>query len=193
MVDKIDTYSNPGQELEQRLRNNLALAVEAVSGDINANPLKVFPAKGKAERRADIGFDSTKLTTVQEQAFRFAMSELGPGRELNHEPAEVGLASGYSALLEGGQAHKMIAELNIITESDILPGAIILSADAERQIPDAEKELTSKVMKLDENEVGETEYQIARQVLENCKGFVESSEETLPYGYTADGELTHGT
>lgn len=191
MVDKSDISKNPAQELEQHTRNNLALAAEAVSGVIGADPLAVFPAQGKAERRADIEFDSTNLTPEQEQAFRKAMSELGPGRESNQTPAEVGLTSGYTALLEGGQAHKMVAELNIVTDSGILPGAIILSADAERKISDSEKEITSKVLVIDKDEVGETEYEIAKQVLKGCQGFVGSSEEVLPFGYTSDGELTH--
>ena len=101
MVDKSDIFKNPVQELEQRTRSNLALAVEAVSGDIGADPLVVFPAQGKAERRADIEFDITNLTLEQEQAFRSAMGKLGPGRESNQTPAVVGLTSGFTALLEG--------------------------------------------------------------------------------------------
>ena len=191
MVDKSDIFKNPVQELEQRTRSNLALAVEAVSGDIGADPLVVFPAQGKAERRADIEFDITNLTLEQEQAFRSAMGKLGPGRESNQTPAVVGLTSGFTALLEGGQAHKMVAELNIVTESEVLPGAIILSADAERQISDSEKDLTSQVLKLDKDEVGETEYEVAKQVLKSCGDFIESPEEILPFGYTGTGELTH--
>lgn len=191
MVDKSDMYKNSNLELEQRMRSNLALAASAVSGEINPNPLEVFPAQGSAERRADIEFDGTNLTDEQEQAFRLAMSELGPGRESNQTPAEVGLSSGYTALLEGGQVHKMVAELNIVTESEVLPGAIILSADAERKISDSEKKLTSKILELDEIEVGETEYDVAKQVLSSCEGFGESTEETLPFSYTSTGELTH--
>src|SRR3989344_6354681 len=83
----------------------LAEAVAAINPESSSiTPLEIFPEPG--ERRADTEFT---LPPKQESAFRTAMAKLGIGRETNMTAEDVGLSSGYLAIIEGGQAHKMAA------------------------------------------------------------------------------------
>ncbi len=196
MVDKDRDYKDlqlSVQEIEGRLKENLTRAVEAVTGDATQNPLEVFPNPADKERRQDVEFSGVELNEEQEVAFRDAMSELGVGRESNRDATMVGLDDGYLAFLEGGQSHKMLAELNITAESAVKPSVVILSGDSERNIPENEQTLTAKVLGLPLEDVGATEYEVAEQVFRAHPDFVAQEEVILPYGYTIDGELTHET
>src|SRR3989344_8871349 len=96
-------------ETLERQAHALAGAVVAVGPENSAaSPLEIFPEPG--ERRADTEFS---LPPEQESAFRTAMAKLGIGRETDLTATEIGLRSGYVAIIEGGQAHKMVAELNV--------------------------------------------------------------------------------
>lgn len=192
MVDRDSQYQEPHlsmQEIEGRLRSNLTRAVEVVTGDASQNPLEVFPNPADKERREDVEF-GVELDEQQEEAFRAAMSEFGIGREANRDATELGLPHGYLAMLEGGQGHKMLAELHVTTQSDVKPSVIILSGDAERALPEKEQTLTASVLGIDTEDVGSTEFEVAEQVLRTHPDFVAQEEVILPYGYTLDGELT---
>lgn len=186
--DNISSMQDASHEIEQRLRGGLVRAVEAITGDASQNPLDVFPNPADKERREDVEF-GVELTADQEVAFRSAMAELGIGRESNRDAAMVGLPDGYLALLEGGQAHKMLAELNITAETAIRPRAIILAGDTERAIPEKEQEVTARVLGINREQVGATEAAVAEQILRAHPDFVPEDESVLPYGYTIDGEL----
>lgn len=193
MVDKDRNLKEPqlsAKEIEERLKEGLARAVESITGDATQNPIEVFPNPADKERRQDIEF-GVELSEDQEVAFRDAMSEIGIGRETNRDAATVGLEEGYLALLEGGQSHKMLAELNITSESVVKLGVIIMSGDSERAISDKEQTLTAKVLGLSAEDVGTTEYEVAEQVFRAHHDFVAQEEVVLPYGYTIDGKLTH--
>jgi hypothetical protein len=179
----------PHLEVEQRMRSNLSRAVEAVTGDGALDPLQVFPDPADKERREDIVFEKT-LDETQEALFRGAMAEMGIGREANRDAAELGLPEGYLALLEGGQAHKMLAELTVTVGSDVKPGVIVMSGDAERVVAEKECELTARILGLTMDQVGATEVEIAEQVLRVHPDFIEQEEKVLPYGYTMAGALT---
>src|SRR3990167_6658346 len=122
----------------------LAEAVEAVDPHAgNKSIFEIFPEP--CERRADTEFSL---------------------------PAEVGLHNGYVAIIEGGQAHKMAAELAVILQGDIQPSLIVIAASADRIIPPVgadkvqERETTARILGLSPDEVGGTEYEVARQVIE---------------------------
>lgn len=192
MVDMDNQFREPqtsAQEIEQRMRTSLEAAVVAVTGEATHNALEVFPDPATKERREDVDF-GVELAEESETAFRAAVAELGVGRETNRAPEALGLSDGYVAFLEGGQAHKMMAELNVVAVSDVAPSVVIISGDAERNIPDKERTVTSGVLAIEEAEVGTTEAEVAEQVLRAHPEFVEASEQVLPYGYTIDGQLT---
>lgn len=192
MVDMDDQYREPqlsNREIAEQLQTNLATAVEAVTGDAARDPLEVFPNPADQERREDVEFGA-ELTGDQEDAFRSAMAELGIGRETNRDAAEVGLADGYLAFLEGGQSHKMLAELNVTDAASVRPSVIVISGDSGRAIPEKERALTSKVLGIEEEAVGQTEAEVAEQVFRAHAAFEPQEEQILPYGYTQDGELT---
>lgn len=176
-----------------RMQQAIARATEAVAGDPNDGPLKVFPNPKSKERREDVVFDADNLSSEQEACFRAAMAELGPGREddkgldisrLSNEGSETRNPDHdpdkyeWEAVLEGGQGHKVKSELDLVLEQDILPGMIVLSGSPDRILPDAEKEITAKVLGIKVSEVADTELGVERQVAECHKEFVADSEET---------------
>ncbi len=170
----------------------LAEAVEAVDPHAgNKSIFEIFPEPG--ERRADTEFS---LPAEDEVRFREAMAKLGIGRETNLTAAEVGLHNGYVAIIEGGQAHKMAAELAVILQGDIQPSLIVIAASADRVIPPVgadkvqERETTARILGLSPDEVGGTEYEVARQVIESIPKFTKIYKDIdTGAAYDMNGEL----
>ena len=187
--DQQDELMRASREVELRMQTGLSHAVEAIAGNADADPFAIFPDPSAKERRADVEFP-TELTPDQELAFRSAMVELGIGRTTNRGAEEVGLSEGYTALMEGGQGHKMVAELNLIMDSETLPGQLIISGDSGRKLPEAERGVTAGVLGIEEGVVGETEADVAAQVLTLHKDFQPEEPQVLPIGYTQNGEIT---
>ncbi|HVV66799.1 MAG TPA: hypothetical protein VHB72_01855 [Candidatus Saccharimonadales bacterium] len=153
-----------------RMQQALARATEAVVGQPGADPLEVFPDPKSEERREDVAFDAGNLTEEQEAHFRVAMADLGPGRERSVGAFETGLARGYNAVLEGGQAHKMMAELELVLEDHVQPRQIIITGGV-RKLGDKERELTARLLGMEIDEVGETEFDVACQVIKRHPKF----------------------
>lgn len=176
----------PGFEKEQevigRIRKGLSAAAEAITGNPDTDPLLVFPDPADAERREDIKF-AVPLNAQQEAAFREAMAGLGLGRKSNWGAEEAGLETGYLAFLEGGQGHKMLAELNLAVNSRVRPGMIILSGDSGRILPEDERNLTAKVLGREVEDVGENEYEVAKQVFAAHPQFEAVEPVTWPIGF----------
>lgn len=157
-----------------KMAHALAEAVAAVEPENSTtSPLEIFPEPG--ERRADTEYS---LPPEQEMAFREAMARLGIGRESNINATEAGLKDGYIAVIEGGQAHKMIAELNVVLSDKITrPRRIIITATPDRPIKPVEedkakeREVTASVLGIDNEEVGETELDVAKQVAVHTPNF----------------------
>ncbi len=158
----------PRQETLEIMRSTVDKAAEIVSGEAGADPLKVFPDPKQKERRADVNFDKT-LSLDQTDAFRGVMLDLGPGREESIGASEAGLAEGYGAVLEGGQAHKMMAELDLVLSDEIQPSFILITGAGPdgRPIPDGEKDLTAGLLDIEVDGVGDNEFEIAKQVIRN--------------------------
>ena len=164
-----------------RMRQAISRAVEAITGDPNADPLEVFPDPRSKERREDVVFDADNLTADQESDFRGAMAELGPGREDSIGAQEKGLQEGYNAVLEGGQIHKFLAELKLVLDDPVQPRQLVITGSV-RPIPDKEKELTAKLLGIPLDEVGDTEFEVECQAIklhpkfepfpEGVKGFL---------------------
>jgi hypothetical protein len=146
------------------MQQALARAVEAVTGNPEADPLEVFPDPRSKERREDVVFGADNLTPEQEADFRAAMAELGPGREESTGAQQAGLLEGYNALLEGGQVHKMMTELELVLGDEVQPRQIIITGGV-RELVDKEKELTAKLLGVEVDEVGNTEFDVACQVI----------------------------
>ncbi len=172
------------QEVLTRSQEALGVAITIMSPETSdADPLDVFPAP--AERRADDpGLD---LDERQERALRETVAGLGFGRESNRTMSELGISSGH-VILEGGQAHKMMAEaLLVVSDKEAAPASITLSASPFRKVAGAEAELTSRVLGIAEDQLGATEYDVARQVAERVPGYVALvQEEVLPVAYDID-------
>jgi len=181
------------RETLDRMAFVLAEAVAAVEpANSTASPLEIFPEPG--QRRADTEFS---LPAEQETAFRAAMSKLGMGREIDQTASEVGLKDGYVAIIEGGQAHKMIAELNtVLSDPAVRPSAIVVAATPDRIIPDPasdkakEKEVTARVFNTDIESIPETEYDVAQQVIYKIPDLLAQRLAVLELSYDMDGNVS---
>lgn len=182
------------RETLDKMAHAMAEALAAVEPENSGvSPLEVFPEPG--QRRADTEFD---LPAQQESSFRQAMAKLGIGRETNLGATEVGLRPDFVAIIEGGQAHKMVAEINLIlADQSTRPSEIIVAATPHRTIPPheedkaKEREVTAKVLSIGRDEVGENEYQVAEQIARSIPGFIAGPpQNTLKAGYTLEGEIT---
>jgi len=175
-----------------KMAGALAEAVVAVEpANSGASPLEIFPEPG--ERRADTEYT---LDTGQETALREAMAKLGVGRETNLTASEAGLRNGYVAIIEGGQAHKMLAEIFVVlSDATAKPSAIIIAATPERAIPATdedkakEREITARVLGLNTDSVGPTEYDVAQQVAYKIPRMQPRPVEVLHFGYSIEGEV----
>ncbi|MDB5166334.1 MAG: hypothetical protein JWM37_406 [Candidatus Saccharibacteria bacterium] len=175
-------------QIEQALER----ATLAVTGEEGHDPLEVFPNPATAERRADVAWDP-RLTEDQEQAFRSSMAEIGPGRPTDIGPAEVGFGNiDYVAVLEGGQPHKMVAQLQVVRAHgrDLMPGMIVQTASADRTIGANERAFMAGHLGCEESEVADTELGVAEQILRHEADFeAVGSEATLEDAYVA-GEVS---
>jgi hypothetical protein len=163
----------------ERIRATMIEAAQIASGEFEPNPLEVFPAQGKAERRADIEWVSG-MGEVQEEVFRNTVAQLGPGRMESVGPVERGLRDGeYVAVTEGGQPHKIVAELNMLRASSERPAAYVITGSSGRQIKDNEKAFMAEYTDKDESEIAPTEFGIAKQILEAQEGYQPESSTTI--------------
>lgn len=138
------------------------------------------------ERRADTelpeGFEYTeeKETAIR----RIASEKLGIGIDHDITPEIAGLHLQGLMVIEGGQSHKMLAELSVALNGDF-SGPIILSATEHRVIRQTgddpkirERANTAALLGLAEDEVGSTEYDVAIQVATIVPGFEAVAERT---------------
>lgn len=167
-----------------KMASALAEAVVAVEpANSAAGPLEIFPEPG--ERRADTEFS---LPPEKDTALRVALAKLGIGRETNENGTEVGLVREYVSVIEGGQAHKMLAELNVAL-TDENSGNIIIAATPDRKIPQAaedkvgEREITAKILRISPDEVGATEYDVALQLVSRHAAIEALRPLNLAFGY----------
>ena len=188
------TAEQKAGETLDRMAHALAEAAAAAEPDERRSLLEIFPEPG--ERRADTEFN---LPPEQEEKFREAMAKLGIGRETNLTATEVGLRDDYVAIIEGGQAHKMVAELDtVLSDKFTKPSAIFVAASPERAIPAAEvdkakeRETTARVLGIDVDDVMHTEYDVAQQIIYKTPGLYPDRVLIPNFGYNLDGQLLAG-
>lgn len=166
----------------------LRRSVEIVTNDPEADPLAVFPPPGPKRETGGFGLH---LTDDQEIALRQAAAELGFGRRTDVTAADAGLLSGYTAILDGGQIHKVLAELKLILDGTVRPSVFVFGATAQRRINSADsgdaKEVASIRWQLglnDEEPIDDNEYGITLRLLAKIPGFVPLLEPKITsFGY----------
>lgn len=159
-----------------RAEGILHRAVEVVAPQTpDADPLEVFPAPGEV-RAEDTGM---LLTAEQVADLRECAAELGFGRETDRTLSEQGLR-GAVVIIEGGQPHKMKAEMLMVTEdSTAHPKRIYVAASPHRELTNsAEQESARRQV----GEVPQTEYDVAGMLIESLPGF-KADEYSLNFGY----------
>lgn len=167
------------ETLLNQSKDALQRAVRVVSPENpDANPLEVFPAPNTL-RAEDPGL---VLTPEQETELRFAAAELGFGRATDRRLSEQNIR-GAHVIIEGGQPHKMLAEAQLVVEDpDAMPSSIIFSASQKRSITnEAEKQSAEKLL----GRVGDTEYQVAKDVIASLPGFV-ATNPVIQIGFAYD-------
>jgi hypothetical protein len=168
-----DSAEGKARETLSKMALALVEASAAIDPDDRRDLLEIFPEPG--ERRADTQIN---LPPEREKALREAMAKLGIGREANVSASEAGLPDKYVVVVEGGQAHKMAAELEVVlADSVVLPSEIFLTATPFRSIrpdesdPARERYITAKTLGIDISSVQDNEYEVAQQVLKATPGY----------------------
>lgn len=171
------------EQLANQMDSVLRAAVEVVAPGSDAEVAEVFSQP--TERRDDD--PGLQLTEGQEEALRELAATLGWGRKHDKTPTEQGLQSGFAAVIEGGQPHKVRAELAVITESE--PGVIVVAGSPNRKVTnDAERQSGAHITGLEVEQVGATEYDVVRQVIATTSGFEAAEEDILPASYDTSAE-----
>ncbi|MBP7821013.1 hypothetical protein KA043_02825 [Candidatus Saccharibacteria bacterium] len=128
----------------------------------------------------------------KESEIRELASNLGIGRTGDLTLNEAGLPDDSLIIVEGGQGHKMLAELKLALESG--DGPIVMSASKHRDInSDKERSVTSVVLGIEEDYVGNTEYEVACQVA-RLAGLVdfdgtETEVSVIPHGFSGKPDV----
>lgn len=187
-----DTSGNFPAGLVERAEAAITLLDVTVSKAVEI----VAPGEGRAveevftmpsERREDD--KGLVLTDEQESALREAVAPIGPGRAEDISPAELGLKPGYVAVIEGGQPHKVQAELELALAGE--PSVVFVSGTPfrlvgktdERKATIGERASGARILGVDVDEVAENEYDIQGQVVRAYPGFEAEAEEILPFSY----------
>lgn len=162
----------------EQMEADLTDATDAYFGEPGHSPGEL-PNPREYDRRADI--PSIDLPPDRDQTFRAAMSRLGLGREWDEGAEAAHLSSGWTAVVEAGQAHKDIAELDVlfhslIAEDGVRPRAIIFTASPDRLIEGDERIMTARVLSSPDHpfnvdDVPPNEYELARLILTRLPGF----------------------
>ncbi len=175
-----ESAPSPHQYAEQVLADTqatLKAAVGIVSPEnADADPRTVFPNPNVPVRAE--GDEPMQLTDEQKEQLMARADELGFGREESMTIGEQGLG-GSMVVIEGGQPHKMMAEaLLVANDTDAKPRAIILTASAQRKI-EGEAEIASAVNLFGGGQTGNTEYDMALQVLRKLPDFRDPEEHEI--------------
>lgn len=189
------------EALQERVHTTLQRGVEIFTGNSEGDPLEVFPSAGAV--RADA--PEPELTPQQAKALRATAAEFGFGREADRTASELGLSNGYVAVIDGGQIHKVLAEIQIALLDDVKPGSFVIIAREDRPISSEDqseamqKEVASIRLQLgleDDEPVEGTEYSITDQALDAIVPFVREDPEELalvPLGEDDHIPLPHAT
>lgn len=142
------------------------------------------PLELPGERRADSSLpDGFELTEQNEQAIRaIAAEKLGIGIATDITLDTIDLHKNGVVIIEGGQSHKILAELHIALSNEH-NGPIVLTSTEYRTIKQTEDDPkvkeranTAQLLGISEEEVGNTELAVAVQVVESLPSFEIASE-----------------
>jgi hypothetical protein len=183
---------SPRQHAEQILAQSKDVLKAAVSivmpESPDADPRLVFPPPHTV-RAEDEGLP---LSKEQTQQLLQNAAELGFGRAENVTLSEQGL-TGATVVIEGGQPHKMMAEaLLVMNDENAAPNMLIFAASDQRKI---ENEAEQKSAQHLFGKIGNTEYEVAKDVVRSLPGFKELKdyeEAVIHFSYDIENEFATG-
>ncbi len=156
------------QEVLTRTEATLRAAVSIVDReDTGRDPLDVFPSPSPVRAEGD----PVPLTPLQVSDLEANAAFLGFGHELDILPSEIGL-SGAIAVVEGGQPHKMYAEIGMLMDdTEAKPKYIMVTASPFREVKSTDERASAQRLT---GRIGQTEYNVAGDVVNAFKerGFV---------------------
>ena len=169
----------------QEPKNNEQLRV-MYEGVEQIKEIAGVPLEQPGERRADSGLPEGYVHTEEKEAEirSIAAEKLGIGLTEDLTLEKAGLSKGGLAIIEGGQSHKMLAELVVALEGDYTGPIVIASTEhrAIKQTADDEKVReranTAALLGIVESQVGDTELAVAVQVAESLPGFEPAGDTT---------------
>lgn len=151
-----------------------------------------------SERRADGDLPVGLQLSSEEEAIirRIASEKLGIGGAKDITLDKAGLDPEGLVIIEGGQSHKMLAELVVALDPGHT-GPIIVSATEYRPIKQTEDDPrvreranTAELLGITESKVGETELAVALQVIGSLPGYLPPSGDEDPIeGLTVVGSV----
>jgi hypothetical protein len=171
------------EQLIEHMDQQLQAAVEVVAPGTELTVAETFSLP--AERRDDD--PGLELSEDQEASLRAIAANLGWGRTGDKSPEDQNLRPGYVAIIEGGQPHKVIAELTLALEGN--PSVLFVAGSPNRMITaEAERESGSRILGIPKEMLASTEYGVNRQLVEAFDGFEDYPEgdTELGLGYDID-------
>ncbi len=174
MTKGYETAPTPRQYAEQVLAHSEGVLHDAIAIAFpeapDLDPIQAFPKPTEVRSESP---DIPELTDDRKAALLAKASELGFGRPENVTLSEQGLFDA-TVILEGGQPHKMLAEARmVVDDEDANPKAIILSASPHRKLSNAAEIASAERLF---GHAGETEYDVALDVVRALPGFSELAE-----------------
>lgn len=160
------TVQERTEQLIEDMSQQLAAAVEVVAPGSDAEIKDVFTLP--SERRDDD--PGLELTAEQETNLREVAAQLGWGRQADKTPESQGLNPGFTAIIEGGQPHKVMTELLVASAGQ--PGLYFVAGSPNRQITnEAERASGCNILGVSGDALADTEYDVNRQLVESMVGY----------------------
>lgn len=175
MVHEQGNFQSP----EQYAHEILARTEQVVNNAKEILGLETLPSPGEV-RANDPGLG---LTAEQETVLRSCAAELGFGRSSDKTLSEQGLV-GAAVIIEGGQPHKIAAELGLLHDDQAAqPRMIVMSASPYRKITSPAEQASAQNLGIEPKQDNYSEYDVAEAAARALTGFESQEEVDLPYGY----------
>lgn len=181
---KLGYSQDPKREAAIQLINTSEAALAHVSEVLGVEDVStVLPGVHEKRDQASGELTDRDLTGEERQQLIDCAQEFGFARPEDLSPSEAGLKHGYYAFIEGGQSHKVMAEIVTTLNDDKATPDMIIIAGSKREIKaEAEVNMTAKICGVNESELGKTEYDVAFQIASSIPG-IEVEPSHLPMSY----------
>lgn len=189
---------NPGEQKQSHLDDNQLVAEILAASEATLQRARevlgvedlatVLPGVHEKRDNATGSLQTRPLSKEETDQLVASAGELGFGAAGDVSPSSVGLRHGYTAFVEGGQAHKVMAEIVVSQDPEARPRSIIIAGSLRGIKAAEERRVTSAICQIPEEQVGQTEYEVALQIAAAAESFepLEGGPVNLPFKYDID-------